>query len=699
MPDEFRTFLSNLQCVTDFGVDRPDPMSTARGLNTEAFFDDLYEERGGIDQLLNAVEEGSRLVCLVAPRGSGKTTLVHKLKRELDLRNPHRKMILIDVRNEINLRNIDVSNDRSMGESLRSLLRSKYLNIFFRASRNPDNARLKLYAFLLDSEKRDRQPEQIFSNPIFALQDEANILLQQYDAGSEPLPIDELLIQKAGHKEVAAIKTRIDKEVTFSQLAHSAYALHEVRDQVIWLDNVDRLTDQQQIDAFNAINSIFAPVASLVRMGLSIREENVYREFEQGAPPKPTRIMLKHPDDDSDRAYYPSEEVPLATAKTLQGMMERRLRLARKMMIEGKLADNLGREDVFKNLLVLTNRLIDQVCDENAVRLTNNCLRDFMELCRHMLGDLVLSNVYTPLADQIDQAIKKEDWYIRTVFLWRLRHAQEEYKIGIYDVLAAAERHRKRADGLPGCMLEHLVLTKTWNLTLRSPDNNPNHGGIATVGDVVRSLERLGYVRDAVVEAMHGLYWSNGSRQHLLEIRNGDVLKRPSAITDDLRIYLTLRGKCLTASASGSFAYLYDCLRILKRGPQAEQEIVDEHEIRSTAEIIDKLIPHLCDIAQMHYDTLNDWFQNGILSGDNWLEDYKKEFGAPIGILSGNIDTGTRYLQLEMILSRLIRYPKNLPNQLRKLHALQAAFLDELAKLKKPEDVGLRPNFRKIIGV
>jgi energy-coupling factor transporter ATP-binding protein EcfA2 len=706
VPGEFLAFLRALDQVIDFGVDQPahyEPAGSAsKPLDKKQFFEELYEERGVTKQLLTALRSSSRLICLVGPRGSGKTTVIHKMKQDAEPENRHQIVLLIDIREQIRIGSIDASDADAIGASLRRMLRDYYLNQFFQSSRDPDNDRLNLYAFLLDSSQRKllhRQPEDILRDPIFELQDDVDLLLQRHDAGEKGprMTIRDWLLQAIADREVQDLKRRVNKDVTFSQLVYSAKEIKGINDQIIWFDNVDALTDQQQTNAMGAITNIFAPVSSLVRMGLSIREENVFREYEQGAPPKHTRIMLKIPRDREEHAYYPdpmAHDVPLANYDILKGVMAKRLSFVGKLQ-----AGSAIPEALFNKMAALTDRLVNLICKENAIFLVNNSLRDFMQIVRDCLGDMVKPHGVATLGDRIDRATQYDDCYIRTLFFWRVRYSQRSYRIGVYDVLAAVSEFYKGFQVGPGCMLEHLILTATWNLTLK--DDGSGGGGRPVVGDVVDRLAMLGYTRDQIIKTMYGLYLSpKEGRQNLLEIRTRDMLTGSNQIRDDLRIYLTPRGKCLAASSGGSFAYLYGCLRRLER-VTAEQEFVDEREIRSTDKVIDRLLPHLCDIAQMHYKTLRTWRETKTFGGEHWLDRYKAEFGVPEAAVLTECDTGKRLLQLEMILARLYGYPKHQPGQREKLRKLQQEFLAATARMNDAQDwgTGPEPDFKKLVGI
>jgi hypothetical protein len=526
------------------------------------------------------------------------------------------------------------------------------------------------------------------------------------------------LAKKADEPDVATITAKVEEVLDFSHLVHAAYHVEKVQQQIVWLDNADALSDAQQTDAMIAVKKLFSPVASIVRMGISIREENVFREYDiadDGAPPAETRVILDMPRK-SGFAYYPARDIPIADEGTLQQIVQKRLRFTQKYQIENtarlkqllsEASDKVGLEkealeerlkkltpvisrDRFTTLQLLADRLLVQMDKEKAIYLANNSLRDFLVIFRDCLADLLKSS--KPQKDDDHDALKYEDWYLSTLFFRRIRHAQRRYRTGVYDVLATTDEWFKRGRAGNGCLLAHLVLTTTWNLLLNNRVEATAFGRAPRVRDVVAKLQVLGYDRDTILENLHALYLHNNGRQNLIELRGRSVIPSADKISDDMRVYLTYRGKCLTAHTSASFGYLYDCLRLLEGDRLTDETLIDHPAIRSTNEVIDRLVPILCDVAQMHYLTFKSWRKGNIFAGAKWPYVYYADFGVPS--IPPYRWKGSSLLQLEMILMSLASYVKHSP-EAEKVLKLLSKYREAMESLGDINDIKTDPDFRE----
>src|SRR5688572_22244842 len=123
MHPEYRTFLDLFLSVARFSCDQSDAILDSDetdalpgeerksvAITPDEFFEYLYEPRDTVSQLRDHLNNSTNLICLVGPPGSGKSTIVTKLQRELrenrmtGRTNPS-FMVLIDFRIETETNN------------------------------------------------------------------------------------------------------------------------------------------------------------------------------------------------------------------------------------------------------------------------------------------------------------------------------------------------------------------------------------------------------------------------------------------------------------------------------------------------------------------------------------------------------------------------------------------------------------------
>jgi energy-coupling factor transporter ATP-binding protein EcfA2 len=756
MHPEFSAFLRLLLPVTSLSLDqaefalaeedgggRPAEVVSPLCVTREDFFTQLYEERKVVAQLSKNLNRDTNLLCLVGPSGCGKSTVVRMLQRELEQRGaasglPKSFVTIIDLRMERS--KFDLTNAYTIERSLRVRLKMEYLDRIFPFTRKGDNPRLRLWAFLLDPDTRDLKLLPAFQD-LRLLQDSATRLLTKWDRGhpEQSTTVAEWLAIRAGEPEVDEVTAKADDVLDFPHLVHAAHHVGGITQQIVWLDNVDTLSDMQQTDAMIAIRRVFTPVASLVHMGISIREENVFRDYElsdEGAPPVGTRVLVEMPFEPNAGPFYPATDIPVATEEILRGIIVKRLLFTRKYQADkvGSLNTQLRETDQllarstqnnetelkrdeiilkkekieselmtltptisaqrFASLEELSRKLLDSMADMKAIFLANNSLREFMFIVRDCLADLLRSN--QPEDGGRIRALDYEGWYISTLFLRRIRHSMRIYRIGVYDVLADNDKWFNDGKKGIGCLLSHLILTATWNLLLQGA---AHHGfpKRPRVSDIVQRLGKLGYGREEIVRGLHELYFHNNRRQNLLEIRWRTELRSWEEVGDNMEVYLTYRGKCLTSCTTGSFGYLYDCLRLLHGGSPDEGMLIDHQQIRSTAGVINSLLPILCDVAEMHYQAFKNWRTKGVLSGGKWLQEYRSDFGIPC-VEPYRRRGGKPLLQLELILNSLSSYVRDYPEEARKLGRLLGRYQEALDALGNADAATVEPDFRHYMG-
>lgn len=757
MDKEYSTFFRLLRGVVHYSCDilRNEPESDGDEFDPDAdgeanrparplsasvlnFFQEFYEPREEAETfLIKALRKRNSLLCLIGSQGAGKTTLGYHVREQIAKQWPSTFIVFLDLKYETATRAIDISSPQSLEDTLRQRLITEYLQRLFPYGRVMMEHRVALWAYLLDAEVK--KPLNLLST--FApLQDHATHLLRIHDARHRedpPISVHGWLTvaDQAGDVEVSNLTKEVDAKLEFAHLSHAAWRLRDVTRQLIWLDNIDSLPDAVQADAVDAVKRIYHPVSDLLAMLVAVREENIFRDHDiddAPAPPHDTRIRLDMPRTTDGAAFFPAHDIPIASEKFLHGMMAKRLQAARsyqekrvaelrelkaKLESVGDLSDadteRLADVDAdladlqpvispsrFQHVLHAADRLQTAMSHERAIYIANNSLRNYLFIVRDTLADVFREDE----VNGIPPGVNYSDWHLATLFLRRVRNAPRRYQVGMYDVIRQSDDYAQVSSGGVSCLLPYLVLTTIWNLTLRSQTTQNRYGYTPRVADIVKTLERLGYTADQVLRAMHEQYLRNNTRQNLIDFRTRTMLRTPSEIDKDMVAYMTLRGKCLVTRTGSSFGYLYDCLRGIEYADQPDM-LARKLTTLDVDDVINRLLPYLCDMAEVHCQSLRHIRDAAILGERGWLERYYVEFGTPQlppyarSSAGGRMIKGVRRtLLVEGILGGLITFLRKESSARDRVHILANAVADVVNELEAGRDPA-DPKFRLALGL
>lgn len=730
MQAEYRDFMNTYKSVCRYGPDQTisegelDVNQRPLRISLDVFFRRLYKRREVEEVLKAKIQSSSDLICFVGPQGSGKTSTALQICADIKQSLKHRTFIvLIDIRTESVLKACETGSADAFQSFLRRRIVDEYLYKLFPYTREDDQQRLKLYEFLLMPADERRKPMKVF-NPLLRLQDRAVRLIRMYEA-TEPSSrsyLDWLSENYLLDDRVRELIEELEDQIDIGHLAYAARFVHGINRQVLWIDNIDALPEALQPEAVHFVRKFHAHLSTYAATIISVREENVFRYEDlndEGAPPFESRVLLDMPRNSAGHAVYPSVDVPVIKIDTVRSIISRRMLFARDLQrelhkelsedvkvirrkaTEAELAKDEARDLIeeteveavnslhpisderYESLCELSDLIIQLFLDEKAIYLANNSLRDLLFIHRDCLGYFLRS----PKQDaEPPEAIEYEKWYLSTLFYAWIRSTRRRYQMGTYDIIElTADWYEERAR--LGCFLPYLVITTTWNLCIElgsSPKESPYH--VPRVRDVVARLSQIGFAGSKILQAIHDLYYQEGSRGNMIELRSRRLVRSWEEVDPDLFIYVTYRGKCVALYTSNSFGYLYECVRRFK-SQDDEAELLRHPDISSTDDAAEELLPYIADIAQMHYAALAKIKEEESLGTDGWLSRYYDWFGLPqIQPYRRSQDIGRRLagvrkaLQFETLITSLVSYVRGsrVGSRFKELGDMFARGVDEL---------------------
>lgn len=658
MTENINLLLEQLVHVNSYSLDTtlkeidPDPNQRTLPLSEDDFFEHLYEERQA-DELIKRkiVSRDQNILCLVGPKGSGKTTLGRKVIR--DLTRTGTFVTYIDIRLLRSDRAVSQKEDDATTLLFRRL-RDYYFDALFPSPGREGRSVDKLWQFLLDSNQKHHKPREIFVQ----LQDIEAEAFSLYEGWKIARPERQEMkiedwIKETQFREPTTrdLLQRLRYAVAFPQLLHASRHVYGITRHLIWVDNIDGLPDVEQsaiVHSLADLNRLISDYASSV---IALRESNVFREgdLEDGAPPLSTRILLEAPRTVGGHVVYPSVDVPVISASRLKSIIEKR------MILANKRSSNNGQiisEKALGELLALSGRLCFIFERDRAIYLANNSIRDLLRIHRDCLAFVLRSpsgSNWPPTAQSY------EDWYLATLFFLWVSCIQRQYNFSVYDIIALKEQWKNSGGAQPGCSLPHVLMTCIWNFSIeRSARGYKN--ALPTVREVVERVSLLGFSPEEIKEEIVLLHRDRfGQRFNFVEVRTPRVVGTSSDLMDDERLYLTYRAKTILAFSSSSFGYFYGCIRRLK---ETEDELVHSHPIIEMEKFFDEVgYRHLRDLSEMHLSTLSKLSQKEAFRDEKWLNKYRQWFGVPLkGPYARRSDSAKNGLSLELLLSSLVAH-------------------------------------------
>ncbi|MGB4965694.1 MAG: hypothetical protein WBO77_01125 [Microgenomates group bacterium] len=714
-------------------------------LNLNEFLDRLYVERKVQTKLRQDLRTTQELICLVGSKGTGKSSVLAKMRHELTSNTLERSHVLL-----IDLRHLHAAGllgpDSDIEKNIISYVRDCYLDDLFNTHNVRDGIRPRdtLRGYLLDPHPgKWRRPETLFVTQR-KLREDAQFLRSSHarERNVESFKsIQDWLIACEYEPSLRNLVVKLEESTLVVHLVCAARDIYGFARQYIWFDNADKIPAGRQASVIETIRNLQTPLVGIVNTLVAIREENIYREIleDWDAPPRLYKIRIEK----NGQEYF-AQDVNVVAKETVTQLLVRRMEYTRDLqrtmsiklgvMLDAQnqrtltasaaevpeIADQIRQlriwtsvyghplsDDIYRQLIRLSEIIIIAFHREGAIYLANSDLRDVQMMHRDILGRLIEAR----RRDPNDYGARKcPTWYVSTLILDWMRRTLREYQVGFYDVISDCEEWHANEGRGTGCNLSHLIITSAWNMAmmrdhclgqtrqLREPD----------VGEICTVLSYIGYDSYQVKAELYRLFFQNESRNNAIEIRSKDVLKSPSMLQDDTRVYATELGKAIAGLATTSFGYLYGCYSLQRDDKRAKNvgempsSDFDSPRISDFDHAIDEMIPFLERIMIMHLSAL-ERIRDTLLSKDelapmirleangDWFIFYLRYFGTPqVDPFSRRAEIGfqtsrrTRHaLHLEAMLSGLAVYAgrRNMVSQ-SKVLGLKRRYLEHVTELR-----------------
>ena len=606
------------------------------------FFNKLYVEREQENVIVDYLNTHSEIILLVGERGSGKTSLIHKIRSKYSENNKY-LFLIVDARTaDIFPKPLDQIQPEDISEQLMDGLKRKYMDKVFTDQLGKDGYRpvQKLAAYIISDIGRPEGYE--FGEITHGIRRKFRKHLEQNGKSAEETYSNMLKwlaeVWDNDDEVYNIIYEGLFKASPFktSFLMHAAHSVLGYERQYIWVDNVDALSPRQQSRVQSALRRLASSVSEFANVGISVRSENIVIEdefCEPHAPPNFTTVKLYLHDssDQYDREAKASllDEI---SWEDYNNIVNRRLEFA-------KVQANIDRE-LYEIVRLCSNKIVDMFKDIHAVELSNNSIRYLLNQHHNFLRYNIIDLKCEP--DDLDKR------NLITLFLAWTRSksvAAHQYdmllgnnqlsEIKLSEQVGVEERKGLQYNGE---YLHYMLLTLIWNLTLQSAASNNGTHKRPTANSIIEVMNnRYSIAEEEIRKAMYALF-SNGTREdipRLIEIINPEAptnITKSEEIRNDYIVSITSRAKSILRYIMNTYGFVASFI-IIDTKTQVINEVgrankgqyqIPQDEKRAWDKIQDA-IEELHRKELDHMISIQNFYPN-----NGWIKQYLKEYGVPI---------------------------------------------------------------------
>lgn len=729
-------FLRAYKTVAGFSPDSTDyndDLLDSR-INKDQFLGNLFSPRDAVDIIREEIFlSPNNIICLAGPRGSGKTSIGLKTKEILVSRIAFKNYVIpIDVRRDDAINNITLGQEPFEFFKLKILnnLREQFIPNPWDMDNNPE---INLVNFIIDENVTQNKPKELFKDFVIEVGDAKNLHYKYYwsKKGEEEIPsLKKWLIEKFIEDDIQELMRKIKEKLNIIHLAFALKAIFDYNRIILWIDNIDKLDNNQQIELLDAITEVKRAVTDNIALVVAVREENIYRieHFENFAPPRPTTIYWENPNAFENAQSYDALNMPVVKEDVLKDIIEKRLNFTKKF--QSTLIDNLKKEVLdlnqnnysdstnseldkdcknidqeaiselneilnslgnkiteqeYSQIKLLSDKALHTFISEKAYFITNNSLRQLLPLHRDFLLFLIKgqnSNI------EIIEANKYPEWFLRTQFLYFLTLHPRNSAFLPYDIVNHCKN--KNQTKIITCFLPHLVLTTIWNYCITTIRESDSTISLPSVKEIINLLNKLEYDTEDIKRTIFKLSYVPGGKSNFITIQTSKEIKSPIDVNFESKIKINYKGKVTLNSLSISFGYFY---ALVKNKDGFDGKHLNPTRTVSQGSLI---LSTIKEMANSHLKSLIHIRDNVYKKNNDWMTKYYKTYGIPFHkSFSRNYDRiGKRIidnsnykhsLYVEAILNSFIPYFANHNSIKTRLDGIYNQYATTLNKIEKFE--------------
>ncbi len=638
-------------------------------ISEDEYFENLYVERDAREEVQKAVlESQDRLICLVGPRGSGKSTIAKRIRREFD-KDDAVFFTLYDVRYR-NIKN-DLSDEKTALKKVQDIIRGFYsAELSSVDSTNLDLLDRHLAFFIDVTLPESDRPAEVFgdfaeiANDVFLRMDEYRFELAEkiqktkdadrWDVALKKQEIEKLEEQlrnldvyrwvkaqraKGKHKYLRKLYKKVKK---IADLVHLAFAHRYIFQkkfveegkrvtQILWFDNIDNLNAADQRMLVDVLHECQRELHQIAAVVIAAREENVFYEphdFDAGAPTFRAIIFIDNPHEfDVDRAE--AVNLGMTLDDDIKAIVEKRLDFF-PAYFKKKKPDEHFESKTFEVLRRVVKEVVLNVFEEEKfLYVANNSLRellpmyaDFTLFLIEKIEWLKSGRKLSENETQLPPSLTDPDFFRVTEALYWLAYEEEYFEF--YNMVEYCDNPILHGDcgvGKSPCFLPHVVLTAVWNMV-----NKKRAGGHRAaftspkLKHVIARIRKLGFEEDEIKRVLFKLYRPQEGRSHFIVIETKKRIRYPEDIDLNFKVRITSRGMVALNRVFNSFGYFYGMIKKFR-----EDSIYTTPANRLNDGQL--FLNYAKKMYLLHLNALKSIKTNSYKSMNDWYGGYLQDFG------------------------------------------------------------------------
>ncbi len=636
-------------------------------ISEDEYFDVLYVDREARRQAQERVfSSQNKLICVVGPRGSGKSTIAKRIRREFG-KDDAVFFTLYDVRYQ-NIGNHLINESTALDEVQR-IIRNFFLDALNdKGSRNVDLLDKHLAFFVNRCLPEEDRPANTFSD--FAeIVNDVSLRMAEYSfelqRKMQEVEVEERWDEALQAKEITKLKNQIkhldvynwvksqrekgnhsylrelyQKIIGIANLVHLAFAHRYIFQkkfveegkkvtQIFWFDNIDNLNAANQRILVNVLHKCQRQLHQITTIVIAAREENVFYEpddFDAGAPTFRAIVFIDNPHKFKvDRAE--AVNLGMTLDDDIKAIMGKRLDFF-PTYFKKKKPDEDFESKIFKVLRRVVEEVVMKVFEEEKfLYVANNSLRELLP----MYADLTLFLIkkiewlkngkkFPENEKQLPPCLTDPKFFQVTEALYWL--AYEEKYFEFYNLAEYCITPRLHGGCSRPCFLPHVVLTAIWNTVNKRRRKGGHRVAFLTakLEHVVVRIRKLGFEDEQIKRVLFSLSRPQAGRSHFIVIETKKRIKYPDDIDLNFKVRITSRGMVALNRIFNSFGYFYG---MIKKFRGEEVYTTPANRLADGQLFLD----YAKTMYRLHLNALREIRAHAYENANDWYHQYMEEFG------------------------------------------------------------------------
>jgi hypothetical protein len=556
-------------------------------------------------RLLNAMLSSVNLLCIVAPKGTGKTSAIRYVLNKLEHDHPNIGRILIDVKKSFDEESFATLSNETVITTFRAHIRKLVEAELFSG---PD-AGLELLSWALAGAPDDT--DRFDARLVADLVDHSNLAIGEFNCRA-PRRTDrrkQLATKLTNGADYYRYGSKIASELRTAHVIQAAISLGKYSRVLVVFDNVDRIPVQYQATFLSVINDLHSALAGACVTAVALRKETLRFPRPNHGGEFLTTMALPNGD------RYPCVLLPSNKEDHVRSILQMR-HVYSFDLFKANATLTPEDQDELKDIDPIHASLVAEFLTNSIQALANGSIRTTVELYSGF-GEY-LTELEDTGTRKVRDILRADPDHLHTLFFLWLRQRAADFGLLFYDVIKADVDIHSAKQFARMASEHHLLLTAILNLARELP------AGVAPpLHAVFERMAMLGFSDEQITRALESM---SSPPPTPATIEFVDVHGKPRLTRDssDL-VALTPLGEALITDLLDKVGYVW--------GKALKQAGIDDDRSYFSYNKFQRMrifLDYARQLAKHHLRLLSllrsrkEWMQR--FEGE-WLERYRRDFG------------------------------------------------------------------------